>query len=561
MLVQAPSLRRLRSDLARLRRRRALVRLGTAFATAALIVVCGLAGAFAIDYLFDLSPFQRAFALLAIAFLCGWTASLHVARWLGQQESETDVALVVERQHSLHSGIVAALQFQSDEAATWGSRQLEQAVIEQIDESTREFDPLEGFSWKPLPLRLLWLALLLLAVAAPAFVFPHYATAFVQRLALADVSYPTRTQIASLTINGDEVDLASRTPLRVAAGSELTFVATVQGQQPTGGSVLLEGVSGGRTTFPLESNPAGTYRGLLDRLAEPVDFSVRLGDGQTPPRRIELVSRPSLSLELKPTPPEYARANAPPLPPAGVRTTSVLEGSSVGLVVRAGNKALQKVHVEFGSDDQAGSSQNVVAAMTPSADRRTWSLDPAGTPLADVARSISVGVVAVDDDGLSPAEPVTGTIRLRADRPPRVAAAAVVRRLLPDGKPELTYGATDDFGVRSMRACLVVTRGDGTRHEARVPLPVQQDSATEAGGRHALEFAALGLKKGDRVVVTIEAEDSRGDRQGATSAAQPLVFEITDREGLLAGLLEADEEGAERLDAIIRRELGIGGQP
>jgi hypothetical protein len=36
---------------------------------------------------------------------------------------------------------------------------------------------------------------------------------------------------------------------------------------------------------------------------------------------------------------------------------------------------------------------------------------------------------------------------------------------------------------------------------------------------------------------------------------------VTDERGVLASLMESDEKSARQLDAIIQRQLGIGGSP
>ena len=54
------------------------------------------------------------------------------------------------------------------------------------------------------------------------------------------------------------------------------------------------------------------------------------------------------------------------------------------------------------------------------------------------------------------------------------------------------------------------------------------------------------------------AYDYRGESDSQRSFSEPVIFQVTDRQGILSGLLETDQESAKQLDAIIRRELGIG---
>jgi hypothetical protein len=585
--ASAPPLSRLRADLARLRRRRAAVRIGTAAATAGVILLAALAAAFAADYFADLHPAQRAVALLAIAFAAGWAASRFVAPWLKGRETETELALAVERQQGLEGDLVAALQFQSPEASAWGSPQLERAVVGYVDEASRDLSVFEGFSWEPLPRRLAIFGVAVLLVAAPTALSPRHAEAFLRRLMLADVGYPTRTVVTSVAINGKAIDFGSRRPLFAAAGAPLAFAVSTGGVRPEAGVVLLEADAGGRTDValrPPQNSPGTTGRlpgeqrdegvarhpltphpspqgegdrarsvfvGTLESFTEPVSFIVRIGDAKTPARRIEVVPLPAVTVSLKPTPPAYARANAPAPPPEGVRMAFVLEGSDMGITVRSANKPLERVTLTIGKRSFPFES---------SADRKAWSLAAAGTPLDGIREAVNFAITAVDVDGLSPPEPITGSIRLRPDRPPRVAAGAVVQNVLPNARPELSYEASDDFGVKTLAAAVAVRRADGRVEERRMILPAEPvpGEPTASRGRQRLDLASFGLAKGDKVVVTVEATDARGDRPGETAKAEPVTFEVTDREGLLATLLESDEDGAERLDAIIRRELGIG---
>lgn len=572
--ITTPSapLDRLRSDIARLRLRRSLVRRGTALATGVLLLLGALSVAFTVDYVIDLSPIQRTVAFLGILAATIWIARKIKLLSAQPPESDAEIALQVGRQHGISGDLLAALQFQTDEINAWGSPQLKQAVIGNVGEASRDLDVFDSFQWSPLPKRLLSAAVGILIAMVFATSFPQHAQIFAKRLLLADVSYPTRTVISSLAINGKSITLSDRTPLFVPAGASVQFVATADRLIPESGLLSLRGDSGGETDLPLKphlSSPS-QFSGTLESLTEPISFRVLLGDAKSSPRRIELVPRPSVTLDLIPIPPAYAASNAPEPPPPGVRTASILGGSSLKLIVNSTNKPLASTKILIrpatpANKDQRNAQPPVDAldtiTLSPSSDRMTWTLDPNGTPFSNIQDPFSFEVRATDDEGLTPMEPVIGTVKLRADRPPRVSASAVVRYLLPSGKPTISYSANDDFGLKAMHAALSITKSDGTETEpVRMPLPFRQISVTEAEGRHPFDLSSLSLAPGDRVTLRVEAEDARGDRPGVIGASEPVVFEITDRQGLLATLREADERSADQLDAIIRRELGIGGE-
>jgi hypothetical protein len=68
----------------------------------------------------------------------------------------------------------------------------------------------------------------------------------------------------------------------------------------------------------------------------------------------------------------------------------------------------------------------------------------------------------------------------------------------------------------------------------------------------------LALGVGDRVICTLQAVDYRGPSEGQVAQSEPLVFEVTDRDTLLKGLVEADAKIDRDLESIIRAESGLG---
>ena len=67
--------------------------------------------------------------------------------------------------------------------------------------------------------------------------------------------------------------------------------------------------------------------------------------------------------------------------------------------------------------------------------------------------------------------------------------------------------------------------------------------------------------KGDRLKLTLEAVDYRGDAPGESYLSDPLVLEISDEAGVLAAISEADQRSEQRLTDIIKEQLGIGESP
>jgi hypothetical protein len=94
----------------------------------------------------------------------------------------------------------------------------------------------------------------------------------------------------------------------------------------------------------------------------------------------------------------------------------------------------------------------------------------------------------------------------------------------------------------------------------------ERSSGGSLTGSHTLALAPLQLTKGDRLKLTLEVTDYRGENEqgdaiGIAYQSDPLVLEISDEAGVLAAISEADPRSEERLTEIIKRQLGIGEAP
>jgi hypothetical protein len=106
-----------------------------------------------------------------------------------------------------------------------------------------------------------------------------------------------------------------------------------------------------------------------------------------------------------------------------------------------------------------------------------------------------------------------------------------------------------------------VAHVDGTSDEKEIEIAAPSTTKnlpTSLQGLYRLDLEPFKLVKGDELRLTFRVYDYRGDSEPKESFSEPLILQITDRQGIVAGLLETDEESAKQLDAIIRRELGIG---
>ncbi len=199
-------LRTLRSQLGSLRRSRQSVRLATALAAIMVAVTWTLAGIFAIDLLFHwsgfpLDPMQRLLLLIIGFGVLAWAYVKYSAPFLGQSETELEMALFVERQQGIESDLVAALQFETPKAKEWGSEQLEGAVIDYVADLGKGLNVYEGFSRTQMMRRAMTLVGTVVVAASVTLVAGDYVGVFLNRLLLGSAHYPSDTQIRVVTIN------------------------------------------------------------------------------------------------------------------------------------------------------------------------------------------------------------------------------------------------------------------------------------------------------------------------------------------------------------------------
>lgn len=691
-------LRTLRSQLASLRWRRQAFRWATAFSAFFIALLWILAGVFLLDFLFPHMTILQRVVLIAVGLgALVWATLKYTRPFLGVDESEVEMALLVERQHGIDSDLVAALQFESPEASRWGSPELENAVIDYVAQLDRGLDVFKGLSHEQLWRRLGILTATVAVAAAFVALAPGHAYVFLNRLALGNMHYPSDTAIERVLVNGTEVldrpqhgtapgDVKSaqgqpvvfavwantkgaagaddtnarktadapdegaahifsagpagvrkvklaavgreeledarrilagetephsggRPPAsesnrseqqhenlaKLLAATTLTNVSKLSEalRNPAADSRLLTDISN-RIALLLERWPSDDdrlYVGKLPRLSDEVRFKLYLGDAWTDPATIHLIPLPVVVPNFNDILPAYARSEDDDESQQNDPTSlqrSVIEGSRVELTLDS-TKPL--VEAKLTVLDTPGGNGPAEFPLQPLDDARLrWALEGDNTPLADVRGPVRFEIQVTDEDGLSLESPLRGYIRLKADRPPRIAGSLVHRVLLPTARPEVELRASDDFGIAALGVHVEVTRrereptGDeaneatfdidqllprrgslspneaASRPVRQLEFPLSQDSLPLVGA-YVLDISSLGLDRGDEVRITLRATDYRGELEGVTAESEPIVLEITDESGILAAVSEGDRRSQEQIDDLIRRQLGIGEAP
>ena len=562
----------LRSQLGSLRQKRAAVRWGSALCAPLAVALWLLVAAFLCDWSLNLPVGLRAVTLLA--WIAGgiWAVKRFAWPLMKVRESEQDVALIVEQHHKIDSDLVAAIQFEGPHAQTWGSSRLQQAVVDYVAEFSPSLNVFEGFSYRPLPQRATVLGITLVVVLGAALVFPGHVTAFWNRFLLGSAHYPTKTQIESIAVNGQPVSVfhAGETPqVRIPYGQRIEVAVKCGGEVPRAGFVQLSGMKTdavNRVDLNAIAPEATTFAGEIAHVADSFRMRFHFGDAVSDSVEVVIVPLPLVDLAWEIEPPKYAiSAMKPGESDGGSRQLAVIEGSVAKLKLVCSNKPLKSASLTVGT---GGSPVPLVKMDTkavaggPPATTTVWTLPP-GTPFDSVREPLKYEVQVIDEDGLSLETPLSGQIRLKPDRLPRVVATAVTRFVLPTALPKLDYAAGDDFGVAKIVAVIHISREDGrtSQHEVVSKTIAAADQPQSIlRGQVAVPLSPYELMKGDEVKVTLEVTDWRGDLVGQKGLGEPITFSVTDLNGILAQTGDEDKKTAKQLDEILRRELGIGGE-
>ncbi|MBN2473238.1 MAG: hypothetical protein JXB62_01420 [Pirellulales bacterium] len=631
-------LQELRKRLARLRRRRRRVRLETGFSALLLTVLWIVAAAFLADWLLEMNRLQRLIGLAACGAVAIWAFRRYTLPWLGHRETDLDMALLVQRQEQIDSDLIAAVQFESPEAAQWGSVQLEQAVIHGVALRGKQLNVMRGLSQRQLMRRTTLLLLTAAAWVALGLAATDHLSAFLQRFFLLSTNhYPTRTVIQSIVVKshaplgpaadaprrprsadapvesqpadapvesqptddstdppppvvslppprpsvdwsavaGQPIDPSApgRAPLRILYGHQVRFEVSCTGEVPESGqAVFYAGRSGTRTTLDLQpsAEAPGVFVGQLDEFREEIRYQLFLGDAWTDPGVLTVAQLPVVDVELEVELPSYAvtqEGEKTMAVPKGLRQISVVEGSRVLVKVRSAS-SLREVTLSV-VDRANGSRPHPFRKAESEAwddPREIWILDADDSPLAAVTELTRFEIDVTDVDGQHLQQPILGVVRIQTDAPPRIAAAIITQWVLPAARPTIYFRAIDDYGLQSVSIACEVTRADGGTSLQDFDVYRLSPGDTppknlEPDAGYAFDLGRLGLSKGDRVAATLRAVDFRGGREGKTATADPLLFQVTDEQGILASMMETDRQSARQLKTMIQRQLGIGESP
>jgi hypothetical protein len=530
----------LRRGLKKARRYRSVARVGRACAWWFSFLAWSFLILFVLDVLTGMGNLERFVLLVAAGAILGWQAWKVVVPALIDSEDLILVATKIQRHHDIPSDLVASLQFTDSQRSQYGSKKLRGLVVESSSVMSEKLDYLAGFSrpelWKSFAVAVISLALVL----APAITNPTHFQTFLNRLLLQDARYPTTTDILAVRIQEDSV----------VHGRSVTFVVSVDSTKvvPENGTLEISSQSGSVSVLDLlvGENP-GEYTVTLERAIEDFSAVAYVGDDQSVPQHITVLQVPHLVVDMDVISPEYA-ADTFDNQGAGSRNRRVLQGSDVHPSVQS-DKPLKSATLTIGEEDYA----------LIHADGK-WIMPSENHPLINIQSTTRYQVDVIDQDDISPARRITGILQVRPDQKPRIVAATVINLVLSNAAPRIKFRAVDDFGLGQIGASITIIRSGVndeeenkiiTLHRFSPPLKTVADTI-------AIELEDFDLEIGDTVKVTMNTTDYRGSLDGVMAEAEVIELQVTSRAGFLAAMREVDSLTDEKLDRIIKAQLGIG---
>jgi hypothetical protein len=195
-----------------------------------------------------------------------------------------------------------------------------------------------------------------------------------------------------------------------------------------------------------------------------------------------------------------------------------------------------------------------------------WALEPVGTPLEKLVEPVRYFLQVTDVEGLQLEQPIEGVIRVYTDQPPQIFASAKIQLVIPKARPTIDFQAADDYGLAQIKVLSEVIHADGSpgeKGEVTVyALSPGEPPSKNIQASHPLVLAPLKALKGDKIKVVVQAVDHRGGPgrpEGKAAQSDPIEFQVTDMDGILAAILEADRESARQYKTMIDDQIDVGG--
>ena len=400
---------------------------------------------------------------------------------------------------------------QIPEAASEQGRVLIEGAREQLASVVSEVRIDEALE-RRLPRRWLGVAAAEAAVLAGLFLLtlPHSMTGL-GRLLLpwADIPWPQKTQLTLIEPSPPMPEDGWPTPrgepfrLKIQVGGEVV---------PRHVELAYRGEKGGRWIREnLRVGDEYTCTTTFPEVLENLRFVFRGNDARTEQLKIRVVDRPALTRIVAIYQfPIYSR-----VPPKRVESGAVsgLEGTRVTLICTA-NQELEQAELVFRLKPKSGkTSEASTVAATLDETRRTFKHTFALTT------SGSYEVRLKGTTGLAQGQPEVYPIQVVPDEPPVAEILAPVgdQTATPQGRCEVSFQATDDFGLTQVEMRYEINDGESQALSDRVTGPVAQGGKTSRAG-FTWDFRVLNVKPGDRLAFYLRARDCNPSGDGVADS-------------------------------------------
>ncbi len=281
-----------------------------------LIILAGLG-----DWLFHLDSVIRAAVLASLVGVALYMGYRRILRPLFVRFADLDMAMrIEERWPGLNDRLASTIQFVRLDAndERHGSPAMREATVRQAMEEASAIDFRQVIEPKPV-LQAIGLAAAALCVGAVLFMTAPAPSRIAMRrlfVPFGGTNWPRQTHLA--------LD-ATKTTLKVARGDSFTLSVKVRpgDKIPENATATYRFADGDETVEPLRSVAGGEFKGRIDAVSQPFQFSVAAGDDSVSVRDIavQVVPPPAINaLAIRLIAPDYtgiaarsARARADPV--------------------------------------------------------------------------------------------------------------------------------------------------------------------------------------------------------------------------------------------------------
>jgi len=508
------------------------------------------------DRLLLLGTGPRAAMLLVVLFIVGRQIYRRVIRPAAVRPDANDIAAILEHKHPDYADrLVSAVAFATG-AGTNPHRDSPALVRALLDQSAARFrvlptgDVLRHHRYT----RHLVLGLAAIAATAAAFIAaPDTMATYIQRdWLLGDVPWPASTRIVPEGFRNGR--------LRWPVGDEFTLVATALDEPPpalraefllpSGDQSIRKMDRRGRNQFILDYGPltqAMRVRFLIWKLG--VDERTQWYD-------IDAVHRPSVrSLHVEVSPPAYA--DQPPYVLARRQSgADIIRGSAVRIDAEMSKPVTTAVlrarsDVRLVADAVIEGGTHVSASFVP---------DRNGTYFFDVA----------DESGLEDRAPVTCSLKLLSDAPPKVrfTLPGTGEWIVPNAVLNLSIDCEDNLGLRSV-ALHYHARRETDEAPSVEPLAGLTSKQLRYTLRRDWPLLPLTLEPGDQLRLIVKATDYQpsveigaaadGTARGVANIGESLAYtlRVVTPEELLTELGRREHEWRREFEQIIKAQEQI----